>query len=319
MKLFPITSVVLEMGQFDTAVLSAVNQGLPVPEGLAYQYGPKYGFDTLREAVFARDHYRCVCCGRSAMKDHVTLVIHHRGYRKGDRSNRLSNLATVCAEHHTSAEHRKGGKLWNLPKDGGSLAPSAFMNAVKWCIWDCVSRLGMETKITYGAVTKRERLDRNMIKSHANDAYCVGVFHPKHRTHTEYYSKRRRNDRCLQKFYDAKYKDARTGAIKKASELGCNRTKRNIPRNNERNLRPSRGEKVKSGYNSIRKGRHSLQAGDIVQYKGRRYEVKTVRFKENKKLRRYETVEFKPKSKQVLATDVRILRHIGGWVQIQGE
>ena len=31
MKLFPITSVVLEMGQFDTAVLSAVNRGLPVP------------------------------------------------------------------------------------------------------------------------------------------------------------------------------------------------------------------------------------------------------------------------------------------------
>ena len=95
-------------------------------------------------------------------------------------------------------------------------------------------------------------------------------------------------------------------------------TKRKVPRNNERNLCPYRGKKVKAGYNSIRKGRHSLQAGDIVQYKGRRYEVKTVRFKENKKLGRYETVEFKPASSQVYLKDVRVLRRSGGWVQVQG-
>lgn len=318
MKLFPVTSVVLEMGQFDTAVLSAVNQGLPVPEGLAYQHGPKYGFDTLREATFARDRYRCVCCHRSAIKDKITLVIHHRGYRKGDRSNRLSNLASVCTDHHTPAEHKKGGKLWDLPKDGGSLAPASFMNAVKWYIYGCVSELGIKTAITYGAVTKRERLDRNIVKSHSNDAYCIGEFHPKHRAHTEHYRKRRRNDRCLQRFYDAVYVDMRTGKTVKASELGCNRTKRKVSRSNERNLRPYRGKKVKAGYNSIRKGRHSLQAGDIVQYKGRRCEVKTVRFKENKKLGRYETVEFKPVSSQVYLKDVRVLRRSGGWVQVQG-
>ena len=314
-KYFPITRATLEMGQFDTAVLSAVNQGKPVPEGLAYQYGPEYGFDTLREAVFARDKYRCVCC-KKGIKEGKILVLHHRGYRLGDRSNRMSNLATVCLEDHSPSEHKPGGKMWNLPKDGGSMAPTAFMNTVKWYIYDKVKALGIPVSITYGAVTKRERLDRNISKSHANDAYCIGSFHPKHRANTEYYSKRRRNDRRLQKFYDAKYVDIRDGRTKKAAELGCNRTKRSVLRNNPKNLRPYRGKKVKKGYSSIRRGRHSIRAGDVVLYEGKKYEVKTSRFKEDKKRGKYENIEFKPKSAQVSADQVRVLRHVGGWVQV---
>jgi hypothetical protein len=64
-----------------------------------------------------------------------------------------------------------------------------------------------------------------LAKTHANDAYAMGEFHPKHRHQEEHFKKRRRNNRVLSKFYDAKYLDVRDHTIKKGDQLGCNRTK----------------------------------------------------------------------------------------------
>ena len=265
----PITKITLEMGQFDPAALDAVVQGKPIPEGVDYQHGPRYGYDTLREAVFARDGYKCVCCGRGD----VPLRLHHTGFRNGDRSNRLANLASVCDKCHSPKNHKPGGRLWALKPPKGT-APATFMNTVRWQIYEKVKALGIETRITYGAVTKRTRLDLNIEKSHANDAYCIGSMRPKHRTKTLCYEKRRRNNRILEKFYDAKYVDARDGKVKKAAELGCNRTGRSVPRNNPQNERMYRGEKVSNGRRSIRTMRYTYQPGDVVLYNGEKRIVK---------------------------------------------
>ena len=80
---------------------------------------------------------------------------------------------------------------------------------------------------TYGSATKCTRNCLNIEKSHANDAYCIGDYQPKHRCRTEIYKKERRNDRVLESFYDAVYLDRRDGSKKKAAQLGSNRTKRN--------------------------------------------------------------------------------------------
>lgn len=50
----PITSVTIEIGQFDRRVLKATAEGKPISTGIAYQYGHMYGVDTLREA-FSRE------------------------------------------------------------------------------------------------------------------------------------------------------------------------------------------------------------------------------------------------------------------------
>ena len=41
-------------------------------------------------------------------------------------------------------------------------------------------------------------------KSHVNDAYVMGRFQPRHRATPVYKQKKRRNNRCLERFYDAK-------------------------------------------------------------------------------------------------------------------
>ena len=71
----PVTHIVMEMGQFDTQALKAMEEGKPLPEGTDYQQGERYGIATLREAVFTRDGYTCQCCGKTA-NDNVILHIH---------------------------------------------------------------------------------------------------------------------------------------------------------------------------------------------------------------------------------------------------
>ena len=315
----PITRAVFETGQFDPAAMQALEETGEILEDTDYQHGKRYGLANLREAVFTRDHYRCRICGKG-VENGVILHAHHIRYRSEGGTDRINNLLTVCSKCHTPKNHKPGGKLYGLKPLTGTYKDATFMNIVRWQIINTVRQqyAGVEVENTYGSYTKASRRELGQLeKTHANDAYAMGEFHPKHRAHTKHYQKRRRNDRCLERFYDAMIIDCRDGSIKKGADLGCNRTNRRETRNELNNLRIYRKEKVRSGYRSIRPGRHSIQAGEYVIYKGKVNEVKTARFKNSKKRGIYETLEFKPQSAQVLADKVRILHHLGGWVQIQ--
>ena len=308
-KFIPFVSVTIEIGQFDPQVLQAVANGEDVPTGIDYQHGPTYGYDTLREAIFARDNYTCICCGKSSITDGKILRIHHLGYWRKDRSNRPGNLATVCTDCHTQRNHRIGGKLYGLEPITKPLKGASFMNIVKWQLYSAFSNIcgnEIDLHITYGAVTKRERNDRNIAKSHANDAYCMGDFRPKHRAKTLYYKKRMRNNRVLEKFYDSKFVDIRDGKTKKGGELSCGRTNRSEPRNSPKNERIFRGRKASAGKRSVRTKRYSIQAGDIVLYKGKRYVSRGCHC--------YGTrVMLSSVNQSVNVSSVRVVKHIGGW------
>ena len=271
----PITTVTIEMGQFDTQVLKAVAEGKPLPEGTDYQHGERYGSQTLREAVFTRDGYRCIICKRSAFKDKAVLHEHHVGYWKGDRTNRMSNLAAVCDKCHTSKSHKPGGKLYGLEPKLKSMADATFMTMVRYSLFRHLkeSAPDVDFHMTYGAMTKLKRRNLGLRKSHVNDAYAMGEFHPKHRTDTAYYQKRRRNNRILEKFYDAKYTDIRDDSIKKGSQLSCGRTKRSISKNTELNERPFRGQKLSAGKRVIRTRHYSIRPHDQIRIDETWYDV----------------------------------------------
>ena len=277
-KVFPITKAVFEMGQFDTQVLKAVEAGLPVPVGTDYQRGEQYGYATLREAVFARDNYTCICCGKSAIKDGVKLRIHHIGYLSGDRSNLMANLGSVCENCHTSKNHKPGGKLYNLKPKLKTFKGATFMTMVRYSM---VKQLKVTTpdvdiRVTYGAATKLARKDLNVKKTHSNDAYCMGEFHPKHRSNFKHYRKCRRNSRVLSKFYDAKYRDLRDGSVKTGSQLSCGRTNRSISRHTELDERIYRGHKTFKGKFAVRRQHYQYRPGDTVWVEGKRYTVKGI-------------------------------------------
>ena len=310
----PITSAYFEMGQFDTQLMKAIANGDPAPQGEDYQHGERYGVETLREAVFTRDHYKCIVCGRSPFdkKGKVILHAHHVGFWKHDRTDRLSNLATVCERCHTSKNHKEGGALYGLEPKLSSMADATFMTAIRF---DMFKRLkesapDVEFHMTYGAKTKLRRKELGIRKTHANDAYAIGMFHPRHRTDFRMYKKRRRNNRVLEKFYDAKITDTRAGKTVRGAELGCNRTKRSIPRRNPENLRIYRGEKVSPGHRTIRRQRYNIQPGDILLIDGRQYMSKGVQH-----YGEYVTLEG---HKAVKTSSAKVLYHAGGWMAVEG-
>ena len=313
-EVFPVTTVIAEMGNFDTQVLKAVAEGKPVPQGTDYQHGEQYGAETLRQAIFLRDNYTCQCCGRTPFQDNAILHIHHIGFWKEDRTNRPGNLMTVCEKCHTSKNHRPGGKLFGLEPKLKPLKEATFMTSVRWDMLKRIRKVcpGVDVQITYGVATKASRKDLNLPKSHANDAYAMGRFHPKHRTQTEIFRKKRRNNRILEKFYDAKYVDIRTGRVRKASELGCNRTKRCIPRNNGQNERCFRGNKKSNGRRSIRKQRYEMQPGTILKTPFGKRTAKGVHCNGTRVI-----VEAGNKTISIPIGKCRIVRYPGAWTPVK--
>ena len=286
-----------------------MQNGASLPSGTDYQHGERYGYDTLREAVFARDGYTCIICKRNAIKDNIILRVHHLGFWRNDRTNRLSNLATVCTKCHTPKNHKSNGKLYGLSSISKTLKSAAFMNSVKYQIVSDIKKElpTLSINVTYGTKTKRTRNDLNIIKSHANDAYCMGEYRPLHRAKTIIYQKRRRNNRILEKFYDAKYVDIRDQSIKSGAQLACGRTNRSESRNSSKNERVYRGVKKSKGRCSIRRRRYELRPGDLVLYNGNRFEISGVHCNGIRVILK--------DNKSVAINKIKPLKHINGWTK----
>ncbi|MEE3489070.1 MAG: hypothetical protein VZT48_13305, partial [Bulleidia sp.] len=129
---------------------------------------------------------------------------------------------------------------------------TAFMNNVRLKL---VNELKAEYPAVhfhavYGSDTKVRRHDRNIAKSHANDAYVLGTLIPKHRTQECLYTKHRRNNRILSKFYDAKYIDIRDNTTKSGSQLSCGRIALRHAVQNRTSVSTEAGRYGKAGYQS---------------------------------------------------------------------
>ena len=266
----PITHVTVEVGSFDTMLVKAIQEGNAVPEGSDYQQGPRYNLATLREAVFYRDHYTCQICGRT-VKDGAILHAHHMLYWKGRHGSSLNELLTVCEKCHTPANHQKGGRLYGFDEHMkfADLSGAAFMNSVRWQIVnELYAAYGSSfVTVTYGAMTKEKRIALRLEKSHNNDAYSMGSFHPADRCTFEHYEKMRRNNRILERFYDAQYIDTRTGKKASGKALFNGRISRNHNKDSE-NLHRYRGKKVYKGHRAFLRKQVSLSPGDLVSLNG---------------------------------------------------
>ena len=410
-KVIPVTDITLEMGNFDTQVLKAREEGRPLPQGLDYQHGERYSVTTLREAVFLRDGYTCQRCGRT-IKDGAILHVHHVVYRSQGGTNRISNLITICDKCHTPANHKPGGKLYGWKPKVASFKGATYMTTIRWKLYNEIKALfpdidihityGAETKerrrafditkshvndafvmgqfhpkyrskpvcykkkrrtnliticdkchtpanhkpggklygwkpkvasfkgatymttirwklyneikalfpdidihITYGAETKERRRAFDITKSHVNDAFVMGQFHPKYRSKPVCYKKKRRNNRCLEKFYDAKYIDSRNGKTRTGQELFNGRISRNHKKDSE-NLHQYRRQKISTGKRTIRKQHYAIQPHDIVIFNGEKFETSGCH---NNGTR----VILLPQKKSVAIKKLNIYRYAGGY------
>ena len=174
-KMLPITNIIVEVAQFDTQLLKAIDNNLPIPQGTDYQQGELLGFANLREFCFFRDNYTCMWCkGKSKNK---ILHMHHWNFWNGDHSNKPSSVITLCDTCNDSKNHKKDtGFLWGwTPKITKSYKDSAFMGVMRWTFYNRLKEMHpmVNVKMTYGYITKNTRIKYNLPKEHYIDARCI--------------------------------------------------------------------------------------------------------------------------------------------------
>jgi hypothetical protein len=263
--LVPVAEVIIEVANFDIQAIK--NPGI---KGTEYQQGEQYGYWNLREYILHRDNHRCQNPGCKNRAKHPALQLHHIGFWKGDRSDRPGNLITLCDKCHRPENHKEGKFLWDWHPKVKPFRAETFMSTVRWKL---VNTLGCSH--TYGYITKSRRIGLGLEKSYSNDAFVIagGKDHP--RCKPLLIEQVRRNNRSLEKFYDAKYIDIRTGEKVSGQELNCGRRTRDRELNGE-NLRKYRGLKTSKGHRNIRKQRYPIQPGDLVRWDNTVYVAKGV-------------------------------------------
>lgn len=114
-----------------------------------------------------RDNHTCQHC-KGKSKDPV-LEVHHIESRKtgGNAPNNLVTLCRTCHQKH----HREGMPL-NIVR-GKSMKHEAFMNIMRWAFYNRLKEIYPNVKMTYGYITKSNRISKGLPKEHYIDAYCI--------------------------------------------------------------------------------------------------------------------------------------------------
>jgi hypothetical protein len=262
-EILPITSTTIEVANFD---IQKIKQ--PDIAGVAYQQGEQLGFWNVREYVLHRDNHTCQnpdCKNRAPQK---ILQVHHLGYWQNDLSNRPTNLITLCTKCHMPPNHQENGFLCGWQPEINGFKAETFMSIVRWHLINVMGCFH-----TYGYLTKWKRHSLELPKTHYHDAFVIAGGATQKRAVPLKLDQIRRNNRSLQKFYDAQYIDRRTGQKASGKELCTGHRTRNTVLNDE-NFRKYRSHKVSKGRVSIRRQRYRYQPKDIVSYQSQRYKVK---------------------------------------------
>jgi len=185
-EILPIDKVIVEVAQFDT-------QRMENPEisGKEYQQGVLQGY-SVRNYLLQKFDHKCVYCGVAD----VPLEIEHIVPKSRGGSDRVSNLTIACTNCNQEKDNQTA-KEFGHPKiqeqAKKSLKSVAFMNQVRWKIVDT-----LDAGYTFGHVTKKQRIENDIEKSHVNDAFVIAGGNGQKRSEILQVSRRHRNNRSIQ-------------------------------------------------------------------------------------------------------------------------
>ena len=163
-KILPVNKIIVEVASFDIQKIKN-----PTISGTEYQQGEQLNFWNIREYVLFRDGHTCQCC-KGKSKDKI-LNVHHIESRKtgGDAPN---NLITLCETCHTGY-HKGIVKLPQTIKRGMSFRDATFMGVMRWAFYNRLKKIYSNVSLTYGYITKNNRIENNLPKEHYIDARCI--------------------------------------------------------------------------------------------------------------------------------------------------
>lgn len=159
-EILPINKVIVEIAKFDTQKLQN-----PDIAGEEYQKGVTEGYDNVRAYVFARDKYTCQIC----KKREGILQTHHMKQKKDGGSDRPDNLTTVHKKCHEDFHKGLIKHKFRKPKE---YKIETQVTVLKDYIVNELKK-DFKVEITFGYITKRNRMRLNLPKSHCFDAVAI--------------------------------------------------------------------------------------------------------------------------------------------------
>lgn len=173
-KILPVTTIHVEIAEFDLQRLKAQECGEHLPEGTDYQLGEMYGWYNVRQYVLHRDGYTCQCCGAHGTdKKAVKLHVHHLESRRVG-GNASDNLITLCEECHEKY-HAGTVQLPVCRRRRKATRDAAFMGIMRKTLMERLRVMFPSLKVcgTYGYITKYWREQKRFEKTHINDAFVI--------------------------------------------------------------------------------------------------------------------------------------------------
>ena len=177
---FPIETIIVEVAEFDIQKIKN-----PDISGKDYQQGTLQGYN-IRNYLLEKHGRKCFYCD----KEVSTFEVEHMIPKAKGGSNRIDNLTLSCH----SCNQKKGTltaeefirqvlpaekvakKLKQLPKEKRLFKYMAHMNATRWTLYNAINDKYPNVKMTYGYITKYNRIQAGLPKAHHIDAKCITGF-----------------------------------------------------------------------------------------------------------------------------------------------
>jgi hypothetical protein len=169
----------MELVQFDTQAMHN-----PEISGVEYQQGTRAGYE-VREYLLEKWSRACAYCG----KRDIPVQIEHIQPRAQGGTDRVSDLTLSCEPCNI----KKGTQsidqfLKRKPEvlkciQSQARAPfkdTAAMHATRWALFEELKLTGLPIECGSGGLTKYNRTQRGLPKTHWLDAACVGKSTPGH-------------------------------------------------------------------------------------------------------------------------------------------
>ena len=177
---FPIQKIIVEVAEFDIQKIKNPNIS-----GIEYQQGTLQGYN-IRNYLLEKHNRKCFYCGKSVSK----FEIEHMLPKSRGGSNRIDNLTLSCHEcnqkkdtmtaeefiKQTLPAKKAAAKLKQLPNEKRLFEYMAHMNATRWSLYDAINEKYSNVEMTYGYITKYNRIQADLPKTHHIDAKCITGF-----------------------------------------------------------------------------------------------------------------------------------------------
>lgn len=177
-KFCPVTAISQELVRFD---LQKVQN--PEINGTEYQIGELFGYE-IREYLLEKWNRTCAYCGAT----NVRLEIEHIQPKAKNGSDRVSNLALACQPCNSSKGQQDIKDFLSgrpdlleriLSQAKKPLADAAAVNSTRWVLYQELCATGLPVETGTGGMTKFNRIQLSLPKTHYWDAVSVGESTPK--------------------------------------------------------------------------------------------------------------------------------------------